>query len=355
MMRSRPLLQTLAASLVLAATALTAPAQLANDASDAQISAYASDKMAGLSGGDPLVVRKARADLLAPLRRADVESGFRLKYSSALQQAGLERLASDADDLVAINAIVVAGELATQLSVNVAEKALRDQREAVRYEAARSVGALLRAADLGAAAIPENQIDALFGVLRGRFGEEPSVQVIDAMIVALSAPSLDPELRTRCVAALCDGAASAAQRWRDQPDEQRALTVFRAIDNAYSELLAVQGSVDRGFAQSAAVASGQALVFLMDWLRAQPPTGMTEAQRQLAKDLGAAAERVLLLAHNALTGDLQDERLTRPLKDFVDGKPGARLENVRAALEPWIGAKGRLHAAPYNVPASAFN
>lgn len=358
-MRSRTLFQIFTAAMAVSASALSVSAQVAPitpASSDAQVTAFVGDRLGGLSSGEPTAVRLARMDLLVPLHNPEIDGSFRLKYSGALGQGGLATLATDNDSLVAINAIVVAGELATQLSVTILERALGDNREAIRYEAARSMGLLLLAIDTGDAAIPANQVDAVFRSITAKFRDESSVQVIDALVVALAAPGDDPQFRARCVRAMCDGAAEVAQRWRQaQPSEAHALTVFRAIDSAYADLLGVQGGVDKDFARSAAIASGQALSFLVRWVDAMPPAGMNAADRQLAIDLGAASARVLLLAHNTLTGDLQEDQITKPLKDFVEGKPGATLNAIRSAITPWTGPRGRLHMAPYNVKAGAFD
>jgi len=321
-----------------------------------EISDYVSQRLRSLESGDPGPLRKARRELITQLSSPDADSVFRLQFSTALQQAGLDRLASSPDDLVAINAIVVAGELATQLSANILERASTDDRPAIRYEAVWSTGVMLDAIARGNAAIPANQIDAIFHHISSRFAVEDNVQVIDALIIACSAPKGAPELRARSVRVMCDGAATVAARWRGpNATEEEALTIFRAVDTAYAELLAVRGGVDTDFARSAAIASGQALTFLTSWLAANPPANMSPDARQLAVDLGGAAERVLLLAHNALTGELQGERITELVKDLVAGQRGVTLADVRTAIEEWTGARGRLHGAPYNVKAGAFD
>jgi|GEM_PF-2620500 len=360
-MRSRPLFQIVAAALVLAASALPCAALAApidpGTVSDAEMSSFVRDRLGSMGSGDPVAVREARIDLIAPLFTPETDSAFRLQYSGALQQGGLAKLASGDDELVAINAVVIAGDLATQLSVAILDQALSDDRPAVRYEAARSMGLLLAAYARGQAAIPANQIEAVFERIDAQFKRETNELVIDALVAALAAtPDDDPEIRAHSARMMCGGVAVVARQWRTiKPDETHALIIFRAIDSAYSDLLAVQGGVDKDFARSAAIASGQALIFLIHWLDTTPPTSMTPATRQLAIDLGAAAERVLLLAHNTLTGDLQPERVTRPLREFAEGKPGATLATIRDAVEAWTGPSGRLLSAPYNVNADDFD
>lgn len=359
-MRFTTLLQISAASIALTATALTASAQVApitpGQATDSQIAQFVGDRLGALGSGEPLAIRNARTALLAPLRSDDADSSFRLQYSSALQNGGLARLATDTENLVAINAVVIAGELATPLSVNILQEAMEDQREAIRYEAARSIGVLLNAYDADRAAVPANQIDSVFRTIESAFTNEQSGQVVDALFVALAGPSLEPELGTRCATVMCQGAAEVAERWRSgAPTETQALTIFRAIDTAFADLIGAQGAADRDFAMAAAVASGQALVFFTEWMRAEPPQGMDAQGRQLAIDLGAGAERVLLLAHSQVTGQAEAERITRHIRDFVEDRNGARLAQIESALEPWTGARGKLLASPYNVPAGSFN
>ena len=141
-MRSCPLFSIFTATLAFAVSAVTASAQIApirpGAVTDAQVKAFVGDRLGALGSGEPLAVRQARIDLLAPLRAPEIDSAFRLQYSGALQQGGLTGLASDDDVLVAINAIVIAGELATQLSASILDRALGDDRPAVRSEAARS-------------------------------------------------------------------------------------------------------------------------------------------------------------------------------------------------------------------------
>jgi len=352
----------LVAALVMAATPAVASAQPRNEipgatTSSAQVSAFVSERIDLLRSGDPASVRQARRDLLAPLRTPTVESAFRIRYNGALQQAGLERLASHADDLVAINAVIIAGELATQLSVSIIDAALNDARPAVRYEAARAVGFVLNAYAVGEAAIPENQVTELFRLAGEHFESEEHAHVIDALIIALSAPNdEDGALRKQSVTAMCDGVSAIAARWRaGTPTESQALAIFRAIDTAFNELLNVQRGADRDFARAAAIASGHALAFLAEWLEVTPPADMSGDARQLAIDLGAEAERILILAHNAIVGELRKERITEPVRDFVEGRGGVSLADVRDVISEWTGSRGRLLASPYNAPSGAFD
>jgi len=355
-MRFSTLLQTTAATIALVAPALAASAQVApitpGQASDAQIRSFVGDRLGRLASGEPLAVRNARTALLAPLRSNDADSAFRLQYSGALQNGGLARLAADSDNLISINAIVVAGELATPLSVTILENALGDRREAIRYEAARSLGILLSAFDADRAAVPANQIDSVFSSIAAQFGSEQSHQVVDALIVALASPNLDPDLRTRCATAMCEGVAEVAKRWRDgAATEAQALAIFRAIDDSFSDLL---GGADPEFAKAAAIASGQALAFFLHWVETTPPEQMSDDEQRLAIDLGAGSERVLLLAHSSVTGDSEDERITDPIRAFIEGRSGASIARIRSEIDHWTGAGGRLLSAPYNAAASDF-
>jgi len=341
------------------ALAAAAPAQTTitpGESSASRVAQFVSDRLAQLDSGHPASLRQARRDLLKPLRDPKADSSFRFQYNAALQQAGLARLASGPDELVAINAIIIAGELATQYSATILERASRDDRPAVRYEAARSTGVMLRAIASGSAAIPANQVDAIFHHLEGLFSIEDNVNVVDALILACNAPQDNTEIRGRSIRVMCNGAAAVAARWRGRDiSEEQALVIFRAIDFAFAELIAVQGAGDSDFARCAAISSGQALTFLARWLEANPPADMSEDARLLAVDLGGSAERVLLLAHGSLTGDRQPVRITPLIKDYTQGQRGVTLADIRSAVDEWTGARGRLRSAPYNVQPGAFD
>jgi len=330
-------------------------AQGADGLSAREISDQVQTNMSLVGSGSPAQVRDGRSALLKALRSPGMSNSTRLQYSSSLQQEGLGAMASDDDDLIAINAIIVASEIATPLSVTILGDAIDDPREAIRYEAARGYGRVLSAVADNAAAIPENQIDLIYLQIADRFTTERSDQVLQALILALRLDHGDSELRTRCAIVMCQGVSRISIRWRGAgASEEQALTIFRAINAAFRELLDSRGAVDDGFATSAAIASGHALTFLAAWLENTPPDQMDSDTKQLAIDLGGAAERVLLLSHSTLTGETLGERITPLLKRFVEGR-GSSLKAIKDEIDTWTGQRGLLLKAPYNVNASDFN
>ncbi len=354
-MRSRHL--TLILVVALAATLYPAVtwAQGADVLSAREISDQVQTNMSLVGSGSPAQVRDGRSALLKALRKSGMSNSTRLQYSSSLQQAGLGAMATRDDDLIAINAVIIASEIATPLSVTILGDAIDDSREAIRYEAARGYGRVLSAIADNAAAIPENQIDLIYLQIADRFTTERSYQVLQALILALRLDHGDSELRTRCAIVMCQGISRVAIRWRNpNANEEQALTVFRSINASFKELLGLPGSVDPEFASSAAIASGHALTFLTAWLDSTPPDLMDEAEKQLAIDLGGAAERVLLISHSTLTGEARDVKITPLLQRFVEGQ-GGQLGAIQDEIDIWTGRSGLLLKSPYNVSAGDFD
>jgi hypothetical protein len=322
--------------------------------SDAEVQAFAVAQIKRLASGDPAAIVAARAALIAPLQGANIPAQFRLAYSAALGN-DLTRLSTDRNDLAAINALQVAAELSSGVSVQILLKAMDDSRPAVRYAAAKGLGTVLVALAEGRAAIPANQIDLLIHGFGLRLGADTDPQVVDAMIRSFNSPESDTALLARCLRTMCEGDATRIAAWRQAgPTEATALVAFRAVHTAYQRFVdraaGVQG--DQAFAKAAAAMSGQALAFSSRWVEATPPDRMSEDQRQLATDLVGASERVLIFAQTLLTGEQVREAVTPALTGLVQGRRA--LADFQREVALWTGPSGRLTKAPYGLGADTF-
>ncbi len=340
----------MAATPVVAQPAPPTPGQ----SSDAEVQAFAAAQAARLASGDPTSVAAARTALIAPLQASNVPAQFRLAYSAALA-TDLARLSVDRNDLVAINALQVAAELASGVSVQVLLKAMDDPRAPVRYGAAKGLGTVLVALAEGRAAIPANQVDLLIHGFGLRLGVDADPQVADAMIRSFDAPTGDPALLARCLRTMCEAAATRIASWRQAgPTEATALVAFRAANTAYQRFVdrgaGVQG--DPAFAKAAAAMAGQALAFASRWVEKTPPDRMDEDQQQLATDLVGASERVLIFAQTLLAGEQVSEAVTPALTGLVQGRRA--LADFQREVALWTGPSGRLTKAPYNLGADTF-
>lgn len=106
---------------------------------------FIDDTSKGLSDADPIKVAKAKTDLIEPLGKPQVGNGFRLEYGRQLKPS-LDKLTADTRPVVAINALVVAGEIGTPEAVAIIDKQVGATELTVRYAAVRALGACLESA-----------------------------------------------------------------------------------------------------------------------------------------------------------------------------------------------------------------
>lgn len=166
----------------------------ASDLSQAQkdrIREFVDGNKGGL-GGESQEIRKSRNTLLEPLRDPEISVQFRLEYTRVLISA-LRALASDTSEVVAVNAVRIAGELATAASVDLLLDALKDKRPGVRYMAASGFEGTYSAIAqtvpaIGAAQQALRTLDAL----KAAFISETDPRVLEGITLAYQAATKVP-------------------------------------------------------------------------------------------------------------------------------------------------------------------
>lgn len=151
---------------------------------EGQLGEYVNEGVRLLSAQDPKEVRSGRTMLLRPLEDRQASVRFRDEYSSLLAPK-LEALVASASEVNGINALVVAGALATRPATELIENYSQDPRVAVRYAAAAALGRTFRAISEASPAIVGNDAAALVQRLAGRLATEESADVFDAQVRSL--------------------------------------------------------------------------------------------------------------------------------------------------------------------------
>jgi HEAT repeat protein len=146
-------------------TTITSP-DLTDD-QKAEIKGFVDANKEGLMG-DPLEIKKSRNTLLQPFKNQQVSVAFRLEYTRDLLPVLRPLLAAE-NEVKAVNAVRVAGELATAGSVELLTDALNDKREGVRYAAASGF---------------ENTFKAMQGTVPV-LGGAPALRMVDTVKAAL--------------------------------------------------------------------------------------------------------------------------------------------------------------------------
>lgn len=141
--------------------------------------------------GSPLEIKKSRNALLDPLRNPKVSVAFRLEYTRQIGPV-IRPLLGDKDQVIAANAVRVAGELATATAVEMLTEALKDSRPGVRYAAAAGFENTFKAMQGTVPAINGGQALRMIDTLKEAVKAETDPRVLEGMILALVASGQVP-------------------------------------------------------------------------------------------------------------------------------------------------------------------
>lgn len=307
--------------------ALIAQAEL-TAAQQQQVVQYAQGFAADLAK-EPEQIKRARDGILAPLGKRDVGVGFRQAYATALVD-DLKRLAADQRDLVAANAMRIAGELATSTSVSVLLEGLKDARSPVKYAASFGLARAFDQASRTAPAInPADQQRAL-GQIRAYLEAQTDAHLADGAVLAFVSACRVESIRAQAVSELAKGASARA----------------RAIDPAQGDPAAMFSVVAR-----AATAIRNAAV---PTATGGLPESATRDALALAGDLLAAASRtikvkvdsgkdlapVVKLGETLLLLTAKNLGATIPKLDSGDKLDRGDLTGFQQDIEKLLGAQG---------------
>jgi hypothetical protein len=285
---------------------VTNPPSGSLSASDKEaIQRYVDANKTGLSGGEPAAIEKSRKALLSPLAsgpNATVAPVFRIEYAARLGPM-LEKMAADAkSDHVAINAVVIAGELGTREGLRILATALKDSRGSVRAAAAMGYRSSMVTARRGQPAFVAR--DALTAVkdLETALVAEKDPLVADAITIALTEaiaadPTKLPGVRPAAVAAMA-GAAGARASASDALNHTAVLArASEALQGAVVEI-APGLALDR---DSLRLAAGFAGDLIAIGVRTDPAGVSADKKAELTQIL-KQAENLYFFSHQKLGG-----------------------------------------------------
>lgn len=156
-----------------------------------QIEAFLDEVVAGLASGEAVEIMSARRAAQRELTSAAVRVPFRLEFAT-IAAPKLAPLTKSDNDLVAINAIYVLGDVAAGQTAVTLLDALKDEREAVRYAAVVGLEKTFTASN---PVLPRRDIDVLRRQLAVAFGAEKSSKVVGAYVRTLRSAA-DPQRGT---------------------------------------------------------------------------------------------------------------------------------------------------------------
>lgn len=146
---------------------------------------YPGDAISRLASGDSREVRTARERLLEPLRAGNASLQFKQAYSDAISK-GLSDIAAGSQDLAAVNALRVLGELGTPAALDTLEARLADQRGPVRYAAVMGIERTLNAMRSGSLAITVGRATQSLEKVGALLGKDTQPEVAQAAARAIA-------------------------------------------------------------------------------------------------------------------------------------------------------------------------
>lgn len=334
-------------------------ATVLSDANKSELAAFATPLLADLSSDEPAKLQSARSKLIAPLLDPGVSPAFRLELSRLLEPE-LRKLLSDKRESIVVNALVIAGEIATSDSVAIANSSAKSPSGVVRYQAAYAVARTFEALQASGEALRPDAAAELARGLQARLQSEQDPAVVGALVRAARAatsitkPGFEP-VRAPAIESLCRGLASRADLSTDKPLPVQGVDSMMGACVLLREQLGA--SLPNDTVRSAAEFAGAVLSHTGKVVRkgAMPasddpaePLGMRERYAQLA----AAAENVVALASSRLSGGSQvrTRDLAQKLRASSKRDDAAFAEDVAA----YVGASGVLTKEPFNISPDRF-
>jgi hypothetical protein len=314
------------------------------------IEKFINDRLSGLSNSDPLAIKKNRDELLRPFRNPQASVAFRKAFSDKIVPE-LRKLGGNEKDLIAVNAIRIAGEIATSDAASVLEERLADKRVAVRYAAVNGLERTLTAVANPRAtpAITAQRVDELIGSL-GKIVSDPAAgpEIVNAAARALMQSMTITRngftnTRSSAFRTLSEGISTLAQKGADGPMANVLLLAVQSSQKAVADNAPGMVLAGDSLKQSGGL-GGQLLSWAYCQLKAGKLPPGSEARKTASLIVGIS-ENVVILSTQKAGGD--QAAPANLGKDLEQGNDKAFVANLAKVI-------GLLNAPPFNYPPDTF-
>jgi hypothetical protein len=235
-----------------------------------QIKGFIEKDLANLSSKDADAIASARKAALAPLASASV--AFRLRYAVLLQpklKAMLE--AAPGGEMSRINALVIAGELATKESVGLIQGAHKSESNAVRYQAAASTRSMLRVlASTQNDIVNPSLVTTLVEECAKACAAEKDHLILDANLAAICEGLGKPAFRPAAASQLSAASRAVLAAQKNQPLPRVLGEAFLRGGADLREMLTQDPNPGPGVTKSAGEYVGDVLAHVRNVVRVMP-------------------------------------------------------------------------------------
>jgi len=302
---------------------------------------------------DPQLIKKDREALLVPLTDPLNTPAFRLKFSEELVPT-LKKLADDPNEIVVINALRLAGDLATAQSVDLVKSAASAQKPAIRYAAAFALRRTFEAlGKMQAPTIRQDQADDAVRFIGKRLTEEKDALVIDGLVLAGIEASRVPVHRALALMNLSTGVSAVAKEQGSKlASEPLAQALLRCGTGVRDALSAAQpGQIPSEALKAAAELGGRLISYCVQAVEIKALPLTDKALREIHAQIATTGETIVLLAATLQGANAPQSR-----------NMGSKIKNASIAddaafgvdARTLVGRDGVLSKDPFKFPADAF-
>ncbi len=332
-----------------------------SDADGSQITAFVEQNSTKLGSKDPEAIRKDRSALLQPLADDQISTAFRQQYGRALISK-LEPLAADADELTAINALVIAGDLGTDGAADLVLSKVGSSNASIRYQSAYAIQRLFGTLGNAGRTMKSNKSQALIAAVEAALQKETDSLVVDGLVRAGLAGARVEEIRSNAVLAVANGVSRVlVGQKQGAVADQLAASVLRA-GSGLTEVLANPASSVRADATKAAAGLGGDMIAYVSRTVAGKslPLKVADATtrpgvlttRELHAQVALSGETLVLLSGKTLNAgfDAPNRKSGERLRAGTNSGDAEFLVEVVTV----IGNSGILVNDPFDLPAARF-
>jgi hypothetical protein len=326
-------------------------------AQEQAVQSFVKEHTSNLASDNPQFIKRDRSALLEPLADLEASPKFRFTYAEALIPT-LESLAGNANEMVVINAMVLAGDLATAQGVTYLTKGLTAAKPAVRYQAAFGLRRTFEAlAAMPSPTINDEQRVAAIESIAGRMKDEADAVVLDGLVYAALEAGKAPATRNAAMIQLGRAMAAKVRAVGGKAaSDSMAQVLLRAGAGLRDSLVAAQaGQVSDEAVMAAADAAGAMIAYCVKAVEsrslpaaAQGTTPAREAHAQLA----TTCENVVLLGATLKKGGSVPEarKIGDKIRAGTAESDQAFVQDARAL----VGREGLLSKPPFGFAPGSF-
>ena len=324
-------------------------------AQEQAVQAFVNEHAKNLASDNPQFIKRDRNALLEPLADLEASPKFRFTYAEALLPT-LDKLYGNANELVVINAMVLAGDLATGQGVGYLTKGLAASKPAVRYQAAFGLRRTFEAlAAMPSPTINDEQRTSAIESIAGRIKDEADPVVLDGLVFAALEATKSPATRSAALTQL--GRAMAAKTRslgsKAAPDSL-AQVLLRAGAGLRDSLASAQaGQVADDALMASADAAGAMVAYCARAVESNSlPAAQNAPAREIHAQLATTCENVLLLVATLKPGGSAPE--SRKIGDKIRAGTAESDQAFVKDAVALVGRQGLLAKPPFGFAPDSF-